>query len=188
MQRARPAYTLFELMLVMALLAILTALAIPSLEAMIGQYRLNAAVDQVRGALATARAHAVDEGQAYRFEMQPNGNSYRIAPDDASSPTDNGSAPAAGDSSTPLVLEETLPKGIQLSLTDALTGAGLASADPGTAAGVAIFLPDGTTRQDLELLFQGKGARSRILSLRALTGIITVRNAQENGARNASGR
>ena len=35
--------------LVLALLAILTALAVPSLEAMYGHYRLNAGVDQVRG-------------------------------------------------------------------------------------------------------------------------------------------
>jgi len=176
-------------MLVMALLAILTALAIPSLEAMIGHYRLNAAVDQVRAALATARAHAVDEGQAYRFEMVPNGNSYHIAPDNADFPNDSsGGAPPSGDSGTPppLVLEETLPKGVQFSLTDAPAGAGLS--DTTTAAGVAIFLPDGTTRQDLELLFQGKGARPKILSLRALTGIITVHNAPEDGAKGANGR
>jgi type II secretory pathway pseudopilin PulG len=167
-------------MLVMALLAILAGLAIPSLEAMMGHYRLNAAVDQVRGALATARAHAVDEGQAYRFSLGPNGNSYRIAPDNADSPNSSAATPASGDSSTPLDLEEILPKGIQCSLADPATGASASAADPGGAAGDALFLPDGTTRQDLELVFQGKGARSKILSLRALTGIVTVRNAQEN--------
>ncbi len=179
MRRARPAYTLLELTLVMAILAILTSLAIPSLEAMIGHYRLNSAVDQVRGALATARSHAVNEGQAYRFSLGPDGSSFRIAPDntDASS---NGDGASGADSSGPFTLEEPLPKGIQVTLGDTPTGTALATPDPSAAPGDALFLPDGTTRQDLELLFQGKGAGSKTLSLRALTGIVTVRIPHEN--------
>jgi prepilin-type N-terminal cleavage/methylation domain-containing protein len=177
-RRGRPAYTLFELMLVLALITILAALAIPSLEAMYGQYRLTAAVDQVRGAWATARAHALDEGVPYRFSIMPYGSSYRIAPD--------GTAPQES-SNSGLVLEETLPKGVRFSLINAAGSGDINSSPPpgntdsSTWFGVAVFLPDGTTRQDVELLFEGRGARSRILSLRALTGIVTPRNAPEGG-------
>jgi len=191
--RARSAFTLLELVLVMAILAIMAALAIPSIDAMMAQNRLNAAVDQVRWAWSTARARALEEGLSYRFSIHPGENSYRIAPDnEAFAGNGTGTSPAADEVSTPpLVLEEKLPSGVRFSLVDDAiagdpsadgSGDGSTAPTPGNTDsngwfGVAVFLPDGTCRQDVNLLFQGSGAVSRILSLRALTGVVKVRIA-----------
>jgi hypothetical protein len=44
---------------------------------------------------------------------------------------------------------------------------------------VAVFLPDGTARDDAEVRFQVKGALPKTVKLRGLTGAVTVR--QEGG-------
>jgi hypothetical protein len=44
-----------------------------------------------------------------------------------------------------------------------------------------VFLPDGTAREDAEIVFQVPGARSATLSLRALTGIVSVKAANTGG-------
>jgi len=113
MQRARSAYTLLEVILVMALLAIIAALAVPSIDAMMAQNRLNASVDQVRAAWSMARARALEEGLSYRFSIQPGENSsYRIAPDnEAFTGNGSGTSPASDEVSTPpLILEENSKK------------------------------------------------------------------------------
>ena len=80
--RMRRAFTLFELLLVLALLVILAGLAIPSIDYMYADSRTMAAVDQVRSKWAAARGHAVGEGRAYRFSIMQNSGAFRVAPDD----------------------------------------------------------------------------------------------------------
>src|SRR5438045_428621 len=77
----RPSYTLLELVLVIALLGILTAISYPSLDSMYGHYQLTAATDMVRAGWASARSRALDEGRPYRFAVVPNQGNFRIAPD-----------------------------------------------------------------------------------------------------------
>ena len=67
----RAAFTLLEILLVMAVIVIIAAISFPSLEAMYGQTRVNAGGDSIRAALATARAHAVEEGIPYRVAIVP---------------------------------------------------------------------------------------------------------------------
>jgi len=92
-------------------------------------------------------------------------------------------------STPPLILEEKLQEGVRFSVYDEAlpgdpsadgSGDGSTAPPPGNTdsngwIGVAVFLPDGTCRQDVSLLFQKRGAVSRILSLRALTGVVKVR-------------
>jgi prepilin-type N-terminal cleavage/methylation domain-containing protein len=181
----RSGYTLFELMLVLAVIATIAAIAYPSIEALYGNYRLTAAVDQVRGVWAAGRAHAMDEGRPYRFAILPSANNYQLAPDSpefwggggSSSSSAQDSGAAADPTSQGIVLNEVVPKGVRLTLSDS-------AADSGDSSGwtkVAVFLPDGTARDDAELFFQAPGSRAMVLRLRALTGIVTSRTVgQEN--------
>src|SRR5437588_5623421 len=65
----RPAFTLFELVLVMAILVMLAAVATPTLDSLYGTFRVTAAADSIRAAWADARTHAMNEGCAYRFSV-----------------------------------------------------------------------------------------------------------------------
>src|SRR5262245_26003542 len=79
--RRRAGFTLFEVVLVMAVLVIAAALTYPSLKGMYGYFKVHGAVDSVRAAWAQARAHAIEEGRPYRFAVEPDGSHYRVAPD-----------------------------------------------------------------------------------------------------------
>jgi hypothetical protein len=184
--RARHAYTLFELILVLAMVVVITAFVFPSVDAMYGNFRLTAAADTVRGAWAAARAHAMDEGRAYRFAVVPNMGNYRLAPDSADFWAGNGEPPTLAESSTPpLVIEDALPKGVRFTTPDVL-GGGLeanndtilpaGTIDPGQWARTVTFLPDGTAREDVEIVFHARGVRPAILRLRALTGAVTLKS------------
>ena len=105
----RSAYTLFEMVLVLALLVLLAGLSIPSIESMYADYRLQAAVDDVGGAWASLRARAIIEGRPYRFAV--NGGDFRGAPDDPAF-WPGGDTPASSDPAAPLIVQDSLPRGI----------------------------------------------------------------------------
>jgi prepilin-type N-terminal cleavage/methylation domain-containing protein len=181
MRPPRRGYTLFELVLVIAVLAAVAALAYPSVEAMYGNYRVTAAVDQVRAAWAAARAHALEEGRPYRFGVVPDGGNIRVAPDGGEFWGGGGASLGDGGGDA-YVQEESLPKGVRVSLS---ANGAAGPVDDGPAPGgdvpaggwttAAVFLPDGTARDDAELLFRARGSRPVSLRLRALTGIVTGR-------------
>src|SRR5688572_5788350 len=78
--KRRSGSTLIEIILVMAILVIISAMSVPSLQSMYGSYKLNGGVDSVRSAWADARARAIEEGRPYRFSVQQDGSSYPVAP------------------------------------------------------------------------------------------------------------
>ena len=55
----RPGYTIFELVVVLAILLMLAAISLPSYEALYGNSKQRAAVDTVRTRIANARSKAV---------------------------------------------------------------------------------------------------------------------------------
>src|SRR5579883_1973538 len=77
----RRGYTLFELIVVMAILLLLAAIILPSIGAFRGDTRQRAAADVVRGELAIARARAKAENQPYRIAISQDGTRLRRAPD-----------------------------------------------------------------------------------------------------------
>jgi len=181
----RRGYTLFEMVIVCALLLIVAGLSIPSIESMYSDSKMQAAVDQVRGAWAAARSHAISEGQPYRFSESINGSDFRVAPD-GSEYWGGGDPPAPTDANNPpMVKEASLPS--HISFTVAASDPGSAdpstpsSSAPSTSGGAwtttAVFLPDGTAQQDVEIIFRlsEAGATPISLKLRALTGGMTTR-------------
>jgi len=189
MKKARRAYTLFEVLLVMTLLVLMAALVVPNLDAMFADYRLAAAVDGVRASWAQGRAHAMDEGRPYRFAIVPGKSNYRVGPDSSDFWTGSGSPAPADPANPPLVLEDALPRGVTFTTADAAyTPAGgdtvlpVGSVEPSQWTPTAIFLPNGTARDDVEIVFQARGCKPIVLRLRALTGVVTARKLGGEGS------
>jgi prepilin-type N-terminal cleavage/methylation domain-containing protein len=78
---ARRGFTLFELIVVMALLLLLAAVILPSVGAFRGDTRQRAGADMIRGELAIARSRAMEEGRPYRIAISQDGKRIRRAPD-----------------------------------------------------------------------------------------------------------
>jgi prepilin-type N-terminal cleavage/methylation domain-containing protein len=180
----RRAYTLLELLLVIAILALIASITIPSLDVLYGSFKTQAAADSVRGAWATARSRAMEESRAYRFAVVPGRGNFRIAPDDDSFWT--GGDPPDDPENPSLIREDALPDKVHFDLAGGGSGPSPASGpddsplavgsvDPGQWVTVAVFQPDGTALQDLEITFRCDGARPITLQLRALTGLTTVK-------------
>lgn len=182
----RKAFTLLEVMLVMAVIVVVAGLAYPSLEGMYGGFKLTAATDGVRAAWAEGRSHAINEGRPYRFAVLPGKGNYRLAPDSGDFWSGRGATSGGDDpANPPLVLEDALPSGVRIGVTGNTgqdgfgdsgdTAAPAGGVDPGAWTTVVTFLPDGTCRADAEMFFHCRGARSLSVRLRGLTGVVTIR-------------
>jgi prepilin-type N-terminal cleavage/methylation domain-containing protein len=164
--QARAGFTLLEVLLVLAIIIIIMAVAFPSLEAWYGDTRVQAAADDVRGAWAEARARAIDTGVTYRFSVK-NSDTFRIAPDVEEyweGATDDGET----ESDDGKVLVGKLPKNIHFRMD---------SNAPMSSSGwitVARFLPDGTCKDDAQIVLDADGYKPLVVSVRSLTGITRV--------------
>ena len=69
--RRRSGVTLFELVMVLAVLVVLAAVLYPLFDGLYAEMRVSQAADQVRAGWAEARAHAMNEGRPYRFAILP---------------------------------------------------------------------------------------------------------------------
>ncbi len=181
----RRAYTLFELVLVLVIVVVMAAIAYPSLDSMYASFRMTQAADQIRARWADARSHAMNEGQAYRFAVIPNKGNFRVAPDTPNYWAGGGEPAASDPNNPPLVIDETLPKGVRFCTTDSWQSAAsdavgdsslpTGTIDPGSWSNAVTFLPDGTAKEDVEIVFTARGTRPIVLKLRALTGAVSVR-------------
>jgi prepilin-type N-terminal cleavage/methylation domain-containing protein len=73
-------FTLVEMLIVLALLAILAALSWPAVRGLLGQGELRDAARQVRVALVKARLKAIESGVAQRFRYRPHTGRFEVAP------------------------------------------------------------------------------------------------------------
>jgi len=185
----RRGYTLFELLIVVAVVLILAGISIPSIESMYADSRLEAAADQVAGQWSAMRARAITEGRSYRFAVQPGGGDFRAAPDAPEFWSGADPPPvSANEPNAPLVVQDSLPTGIRFASIGGDDPAAAANPDTGevvdasataSASGswttVAVFLPDGTAQQDQEITFRSALSGPLSLKLRALTGGMSTR-------------
>ncbi len=77
----RAGFTIFELMVVMALLILLAAVILPSVGAFRGDTRQRAGADTIRGEIVIARTRAMEENRPYRVAISQDGTRIRRAPD-----------------------------------------------------------------------------------------------------------
>ena len=76
-------FTLLELMIIIAVMGVLSAIAIPSFMSLLPGMRLNGAARQIMGDLMAARMKAVKENNEYKvFFNSPSANQYQILDDD----------------------------------------------------------------------------------------------------------
>jgi prepilin-type N-terminal cleavage/methylation domain-containing protein len=76
----RAAYTLLEMLLVLAVVAIILAIAWPNVTRLSSQQRLTDGAEKVRKLVASARVHAVDSGLVYQFRYEPGGRYFVVVP------------------------------------------------------------------------------------------------------------
>jgi prepilin-type N-terminal cleavage/methylation domain-containing protein len=136
---SRRGYTLFELIVVLAVLVVLVTITIPALRSFRGDSRQRAAADAIRGEVALARARAKEEGRPYRIAVSDDGKRIRRAPDDdgfaqaAASDCPDGSAavdyPFDGVTASVVPEEDSAP------------------ASDGNWTTLATVMPDGTCRE-----------------------------------------
>ena len=177
---ARHAFTLLEIILVLGMIVVVMAIAAPSVKNFYKGEKLLAATDGVRGSLAEARVHAIDQGRAYRFSVVPGRGNYRFAPDDTEYWA--GSTPREFPSR-----EGVLPRDIGLRVV--VDGKSISLGEDGQVAEslkegevpadlwstVAIFRPDGTADRTVEIIFSSPNCLPLSVTLRSLTGTTSVR-------------
>jgi type II secretory pathway pseudopilin PulG len=188
----RTGYTLFELILVLAIIILLAAIAYPSLDGMYADFKVQAAADQVRSQCVTARTQAINEGRPYCFSVMPDGNRSRVAPLELNGGSANGNGERSGPDAQPL--EVTLPKGVTFGAVEngPVAASQLANARPGggmpggTVSGTdsagftiaVVFLPNGEALEDKDIVISVKGAKPLVVRVRSLTGVVTVQKYQ----------
>lgn len=76
----RAAFTLIELLLVLAVIVALAGLSWPQLSGFLKRESVMSDVEQVRQILDHARVQAVEDGVRYQFRYEPNGRKYLLLP------------------------------------------------------------------------------------------------------------
>jgi prepilin-type N-terminal cleavage/methylation domain-containing protein len=176
----RRGLTLFELLLVLAILVLVAAITVPSLASMYSTFRVTSAADAIRAAWARARARAIDDGRQYRFGIVPGTGSYRVAPDGGQFWGGAQSAGGSGGAAEPLVIDDTVPEGVLLTAPEMGSGSGTGGSSAGGGADangyvpIVVFLPDGRAREDVKMVIGRGRGRSLVLKLRSLTGAVTT--------------
>jgi prepilin-type N-terminal cleavage/methylation domain-containing protein len=184
---ARPAFTLVEILLVLAIVAIVASVAMATLQGPMARQRLKAASDNVRTEWCTARTDAMKSGHTYAFRYIVHGSRFHLGPQD-DSPAANaapaappaaqhacGEEDASDDEPLPPPLDGALPQGIHF-LPESEVGdePEIESADSGGDWSDPIyFYADGSTSDAGIALASGKNATMR-LHLRGITGSVTV--------------
>jgi Tfp pilus assembly protein FimT len=77
---SRTAVTLFELLLVLAILVAILGIAIPTFESMVGSRRLGQSIDKLRNEIMEGRVTAMRTGQAQVIRMTLQGKVYSLSP------------------------------------------------------------------------------------------------------------
>jgi Tfp pilus assembly protein FimT len=167
----RTAYTLIELLCVVAVLVAVTAIGTPMIESMLVDARTTAAGDMVRGRLADTRAKALDEGRSWRLGFLANTGIFQMAPDDAPD-WDSGSSDLTR---TPNLIRDELPKDIIFGLNQG----DVMSASAGGAAGskwetIAVYKWDGSANDDTTIYFGKGGLVPMRVNVRSLTGAVSI--------------
>jgi Tfp pilus assembly protein FimT len=184
----RTAFTLFEMVVVVALIVLIASLAIPSLTGSLSDARLEASADMIRARMADARSMAMVQGRAVRFGFAPGTGKFQIAADDSTLwGTVQTSDPVEDDDH---VRGELLQDVIFSADIPSISNATSATASNNWQLG-GIFLPDGTGRasvnpdgttvDDVTFYFGKVGFTPMAVQFRGLTGAVRIFDPTADG-------
>ncbi len=178
----RCAYTLVEMLIVLAVLAVLTGLTWPSVRSMMGKGELRAGAKQVRSALARARLEAIESGVAQAVRYQPGAARFRASPltmpgnESEKAPRSSG----ARRSRTSEPVEDRLPRGLWFADLKAAPSqnaqappASTGRTDDADWATPIVFFPSGRSTNARVRLVSSSGYQVEV-ALRGLTGTAQI--------------
>ena len=167
----RQAYTLMEMLLVMALIVIMTAVSIPVMQTMLTDSRLTAAGDAVRARLADTRGKAMEEGRPWRLAFIANTGVYQYAPEDSTEWDQVHQELVDKDDQ----VRDKLPDEIIFAANGEDISGHKEASTPGVKwETIAIYVPDGSARDDTMTYFGKPGLIPMRMRLRSLTGAVTL--------------
>jgi len=183
-RRSRVAFTLLELVLVISVIIVVTALASPAIQRTFTRQALQKGADRVRVAMGQARVRAIRTGEEHAVFYSQEGSWFNVAPFSAYAEQKelaNKRERKVDEGNYSNFDDDLLPKGVTFSSaqTDVDSRAAAVLEDGGAssreAIGMILFYPDGTS-QDAKLLFTNQEQLYVQLELRGLTGLArTVR-------------
>jgi Tfp pilus assembly protein FimT len=203
--KKRSGYTLFEMLMVQALLVAMVAASWPALRSPLGKSQLVDAAKQLRVELIKARHRAIETGVAQQFRYQPGTRHYEIAPAarqksaslSTSSVSKSRIADVSNDDTEDEVICRELPSEIafadRTSSTDEENAPGRASQVKSTTEAAereteswsvgdeewsspVVFHPNGRT-SSAKIALRGASDFEIEVSLRGLTGIASIGDA-----------
>jgi prepilin-type N-terminal cleavage/methylation domain-containing protein len=167
----RRGFTLLELILVLAILIIVTAVSVPVITTMLVDARMTAGADMVRARLADTRAKALDSGKPWKLAYLPNSGVFQLAAEDADEWNDAGETPKE----TQDIVRGHLPKDIIVAVNrDDIAGSQGSSQATGGWQTLAVFIGDGSARDDGMAYIGKAGLMPLRVRVRGLTGATTV--------------
>lgn len=179
-RQVRPGLTLIEVLLVLTLLVVVGAIAVPILEGSFSRASLQNGGDLLRATWSRARLAAVETGEPCVFRCEPNGSRFQIIRladlgTDEAEELEEEDTDAVHDAADMLRLrEDRLPDGIIFAAAEVATSNQIAATIGPTAGGAwsdpILFHPDGTAT-DASLLLANDRLQTLRVTLRGLTGI-----------------
>lgn len=172
----RAGLTLMELLMVMALIVIVAAVAVPVWQTMLADARETAAADMVRARMAETRARAMETGRPWRLACIPNTDAFQMAPDDSTAweQVEQSSKHEAE------LKRDKLPEGIVFAVNPGDISGSSQPGTPGTEwRTLAVYQFDGSARDDSITYFGKMGLMPMGVELRGLTGSVTLKSATE---------
>ena len=174
--------TLIELLLVVAIMVVVAALAVPSVQRTFSQHALKKGADRLRVAMGQARVKAIRNGEEYAVFITPGGSYFNVAPLRQFQEQNSmaGQREQLADRKLQSNYEDDLlPQGVVFLGsevgTDARAAEVVSSLESGGALRTILFYPDGTS-QDARVVLQNEKQATIEVQLRGLTGLArTVR-------------
>jgi hypothetical protein len=180
---------LVELLLVLAILALIAATAWPSLERSLADQRLRDSADMVRAEWQHARAKAMSSGVAYQFCYTAEDRTYWIEPcEDVDASAEASASSGGGGSSSSEADRLELPEevtfvegkvgepsaeGMASEEAPAMERSAVEVPEDGEPNAPVVFSPDGTC-SSAELTLRNEHERSITVTIHGLTAIAVV--------------
>jgi prepilin-type N-terminal cleavage/methylation domain-containing protein len=166
----RSGYTLFEVLLVLAILVVVGAVAVPIFRKSLEVERLRKGADTLSTAWAKARVLAMTTGQTQMFQFEYASNQFVVGPWDSGGML----AESVSTTTTPQRTGQ-LPQGILFYAAEKLADARESAGAEGAAeqAPQVFFYPDGTT-STAQVMLANEHDRFIKVYLRGLTGVPRV--------------